>query len=291
MAVGTTTTGSLADSLDDIVASARSRREYDGVVTQLVDKKTLDPNTGTSWKEALFEQLEVTAVTEQTENDNAQQFVDSAITVTPSMFQIVTCITDKVRRNLNRASLAQMGKLAGQAMVRNQDEQGLTAMDGSTTVLGTAGATVTTNLITAARYRISSNATERGMPPYNAVFHGYILKSLANELTASVGSSEVTSGITAEVLKSGFKLPISSVNIYEDGNVTIDSSSDAKGFVFAKDAWILVRGLNIRTETERKPGRGGGADLVYLTEEFAFGERSAGNWSYEILGDAATPTS
>jgi len=291
MAVGTTITGSLADSLDAIVASARSRREYDGVVPQLVERQTLDQNTGLSWKEALFEKLAVQAVTESSDNENYQQFVDSAFTITPSMYQIVTCITDKVERNLNRRSLSQMGKLAGQAMMRNQDEQGLTAMDGSTTQLGAAGATVTSNLITAARYRISSNATEKGMPPYNAVFHGYILKSLANELTASVGSAEVTSGITADVLKSGFKLPISGVNIHEDGNVAIDSSDDAKGFVFARDAWVLVQGLRMKTETQRKPGLGGGANLLYITEEHAYGERSAGNWSYEIVGDAAVPTS
>ena len=56
MAVGNTLTGSLSDSLDTIVASARARREYDGVIPQLVDRVDLAPNTGTSWKEVLFEQ-------------------------------------------------------------------------------------------------------------------------------------------------------------------------------------------------------------------------------------------
>ena len=63
MAVGDTTTGSLADSLDTIVASASSRREYDGVVPQLVDRVDLDKNTGLSWKETLFEALTPMAIT------------------------------------------------------------------------------------------------------------------------------------------------------------------------------------------------------------------------------------
>ena len=65
MPVGNTITGSLADSLDTMVASARSRREYDAVIPQLVDRVDLDANTGLDWKEALFEQLEAQAVTEQ----------------------------------------------------------------------------------------------------------------------------------------------------------------------------------------------------------------------------------
>ena len=48
MAAGNTTTGALADSLDTIQAAARSRRQFDGVVPQLVDRVELDANTGTS---------------------------------------------------------------------------------------------------------------------------------------------------------------------------------------------------------------------------------------------------
>ena len=50
MATGDNTTLVLADSLDTVSASGRSRREYEGVVAQLVDNVTLDANTGTSWK-------------------------------------------------------------------------------------------------------------------------------------------------------------------------------------------------------------------------------------------------
>ncbi len=50
MAAGNTTTGALADSLDTIQAAARSRRQFDGVMPQLVDRVELDANTGTSWR-------------------------------------------------------------------------------------------------------------------------------------------------------------------------------------------------------------------------------------------------
>jgi hypothetical protein len=54
MAVGTTTSTVLGDSIQTIVAKARSRREYDAVIPQLVDRQDLPSGTDT-WKEVLFE--------------------------------------------------------------------------------------------------------------------------------------------------------------------------------------------------------------------------------------------
>ncbi len=77
--------------------------------------------------------------------------------------------------------------------------------------------------------------------------------------------------------------------IHEDGNITI-SSNAAKGGVFSKDALVLVQGHSPRSETERRPAIGGGASAVFLYDEYAYGERSAGNWLYEVISDATTPT-
>src|SRR3990167_4131651 len=191
MAVGNTTTGTLDASLDVVVASARSRREYDGVVPQLVDRVDLASGSGLDWKETLFEQLEAQAITEQTILDNAQQYSDSAIVIRPQMVQIQTFVSDKVRRNLNPKSLGQMGKQPGEAMMRKRDEDGLTALDGSTTQLGTANTPVVTGDVASARYRITSNATEPGNLPISAVFHGFCIKDFYDELVAGMGTYPV----------------------------------------------------------------------------------------------------
>ena len=121
MATGNTTTGSLADSIDVIQASARSRRQYDGVMPQLVDRVELDASTGTTWREILLANLSAQAVTENTVLDNPQQYDDSAITITPEMIQIQTFISDKSKRNINNRVLAQMGKMPGEAMMRKKE--------------------------------------------------------------------------------------------------------------------------------------------------------------------------
>lgn len=126
--------------------------------------------------------------------------------------------------------------------------------------------------------------------PYAGVFHGFVIKDFSDELTAGIGTYPIPDGATAQVFKTGFTLPISSVSIVEDGNIAIDSTPDAKGFVFSKMAWVLVRGMGIKTETERKPGWGGGGDLLFMTAEYAYGQRSPGNWSKEIIADATAPS-
>ena len=289
MVAGKTVTTELSESLDTVVASARSRREYDAVIPQTVDRVDLDANTGTSWREILFAQLAAMAITEQTVNENYQRFDDTAIAITPQMVQIATFVSDKVGRNVNTKSLAQMGKLAGEAMMRKRDEDGLTALDGSTQ-MGTANTPVQTSDVAAARYNISSNATEPGPAPYSGVFHGFCIKDFYDELVSGVGTYPIPAGSTATVFANGFTLPIAMVSIFEDGNIGIDGSGDAKNFVYSKSGWVLVNGMTIRTETKREPHIAGGGESLYMTDEYAYGERSAGNWSREIIGDATAPS-
>jgi hypothetical protein len=46
-----TTTGSLADSQEFIIDSARIVREYEGVFMRVTDVQKLEENTGLSWDE------------------------------------------------------------------------------------------------------------------------------------------------------------------------------------------------------------------------------------------------
>jgi hypothetical protein len=294
MAAGDTITQSLADSLDTVVASARQIREQEGVMPNLVDKVTLEEGTGTSWREISMAQLTAQAITETTRLDNPQQMSDTAFAITPTVVGIQTLITDRVAARVNKKSYAQLGSLAQNAIQRKKDEDGLAVLDGATTQLNTAGSALASGFIAAAVYQISSNVTEPGNPPYRAVFHGFQLKDIWDELTAAVDTANRAdiSGITARVFTEGLRGKIAGCEIYEDGNLTIDSSTDdAKGGVFAQEAIVLVQGRSPRTATVRREDIGGGATVMYLYDEYAYGERSAGNWLFEIIADATAPTS
>ena len=63
------------------------------------------------------------------------------------------------------------------------------------------------------------------------------------------------------------------------------------GATHSREAVVCVNGMALKTETRRDPGFGGGADELFMTDEYGFAERSAGNWAFAHLSDATAPTS
>ena len=291
MASGWTTTGSLADSLPTVIDSARIVREFEAVIPRLVDRVTLPEGAGLNWDEISLSKLTAQTVTELTILDNPQQLVDTLFSVTPTIVGIQTLITDRTKRRISKQVAAKMGSLAGNAMERKKDLDGIAILDGATTSLSGAGSTLASGVIAAAANRILGNTTERGMPPIYTVLHPFQIKDLQDEIVSGVGTYAVPVGLTSETYRQGFSGSLFNTEVYTDGNITIDASDDAKGGVFAKESIVLVQGHSPRAESERKPSHGGGAEVMYMYDEYAYGERSAGNWLYEVYSDANAPTS
>lgn len=291
MASGNTTTTSLTDSLPTVIASARIVREQEGGMPQLVDKVTLGEGIGLTWNEVSMSQLTAVAVSETTVLDNPQEISDSLFSITPTVIGVETVITDRVAARISKNAYAKIGQLAQNAIQRKKDVDGLVVLDGASTSLCGAGSTVTIGHISAAVVRITSNTTEPGNMPIRIVLHGYQIKDLQDELVAGVGTYPIGEGETARVFRDGFRGKISGGDLFENGNITIDASDDAKGGVFARDGIVLVQGRAPRVVTVRDEALGGGATKLYHYDEYAYGERSVGNWVYEIYSDATAPTS
>ena len=297
MAAGNTTTDALADSIPTMIASARIVREFAGVMPNLVDRQRLDENTGISWNEVSMAKLAAQAVTETTELDNPQQMSDTLFSITPTVIGVHTVITDRVAIRISANAYAQTGSLAQNAIERKKDQDGLTAIDGASNNLGGANA-LDSGEIAAAAYRITSNTTEPAPAnaPIHAVHHGFSLKDIDDELiNAGVGITAgegalLTSGVAVDAYQNRYRGTIAGARLYEDGNITIVSNL-AKGGVFSQMALVLVEGRSPNVETKRMPELGGGATALYFYDEYAFGERSAGNWLYEVQADATLPTS
>lgn len=291
MAVGNTITGSLADSLPTVIASARIVREYEGVMPQLVDKVTLGEGVGLSWNEVKYDQLSAQAVSETTVLDNPQQISDSLFTVTPTVIGIETVITDRVAARITKNGYAKLGSLSQNAMQRKKDEDGLTVLDGFSNSYAGAGTTLTSGHIGAAMAIVQhGGATEPGKPPYRCVLHPYQIHDIEDEIVAGVGTYNVGEGLTARVFSEGFRGMIAGAQVYPDGNITIITGDDGKGGVFARDAIVLVQGRSPRMVAVRAEDVGGGATKVYHYDEYAFGER-ADHWGCELFSDCTAPTS
>ena len=289
-----TTTGTLADSLDIVKDAARIVREYEGVFKRTCDNQTLPKNTGLSWDEIALAQLSAQLVTETTVLDNPQTITDTLFSITPLVVGIQTIVTDRVMDRVSKKTIALMGKLAQNAMQRKKDQDYLTVFAGATTTLSGTGSTLAHGIVSAAVSRIIGNTTESSPEDGQifAVLHPFQIKDIQDEIEAGLGTYTIPTGMTSDIFKQGMAGidKVSSAAVFRDGNITVNATPDARGGIHHRMAIVMVQGHDIRTESRRRPEIGGGADEMFMYDEYAYGERSAGNWLYGVLSDATAPT-
>ena len=94
--------------------------------------------------------------------------------------------------------------------------------------------------------------------------------------------------------RKGFAGTVAGSNVFKDGNIGIDSNSDALGATHSREGVVSAIGMDIKKETSRDIMFGGGADVISLVNEYAHAERKSGTtqvWAYLLLSDASQPTS
>lgn len=291
MPSGNTYTSTLDVSEPLIINSARRTREYKGKMVQLVDKHTLGRNQGRTWFEVLMAQLTSSRGSETTRFNNPQQLSDSRIGLTPEVIGVHTVLSERMNLRLSSTVLAQLGALSQESNQRLKDTDGLALSDAASVTLGGTGTTGTFGHLSAGVTRIKGNTTEPGMDPIRIVAHGFQIKPVQDQI-GPIGTYPIPEGPTAGVYRNGyFQGPIAGGEMFEDGNVRVDSVPDAHGLIFAKMAIILVQGRSPWQKTRDEPDLGGGATSHWLYDEFVFGERSPGNWLFRWLTNATAPTS
>lgn len=290
MTVGINETGGFGNAINIMLAQARSKREQDGVMPQLVDKATLSDNTGESWREAAFDRLpDAVTVAEGEEFDNPFKITNDLIKGTPVEVGIELIFTDKMKRRLDSKALGQVGSLAGNAMQRKKAKDGLLMLDSFSTSFGGTGVTFASGYIDAAVANIIGNATERGVAPIYTVIHPFQARALRADLIGGVGTYPLPEGISARVLEGGYTgMNIAGSSVFMDAVTAPDSAGDFKGGTFAKESIVLVQGKNLYKEEERLPGRR--ATAVYMFDEYVYIER-ADSMGVEQYFDAPAPTS
>lgn len=290
MPTGVTNTGALADSLPTVIQSARIVREFAGVMPRLVDRRTLGTGEGLNWNEIALSQLTAQDITENTKLENHQQLVDTLFSVTPAQVGLSIKVTDRMKKKISQNVAALIGSLGQKAMNTKKDKNLLAIGSTATTDLGAAGNPMTIGLISAASSRITGNTTEHGndMPKY-FVGKSFHMKDIYDEIIAGIGTYPIPSGLTADVFRNGFQGSIFNVEAYIDDNITVDASDDAIAMVFGKDAIVHVE-VGSAAYTDRDNAYGGGAEVMYMYDEYATGVRQQA-WLYAITADVTAPTS
>lgn len=292
---GETTSGSLSGALNTIVKDARAIREFDGVWQRTCDKRSLGTGNGYTWNEFSLNQINAQDITEITVQNNAQTLSGQLLSSTPQMAQILVKITDRTYAKIAQVVSSKLGSLAGNAMRRKKDEDYLDLFSGfATTVSPGTGNPLSFGHITAGVANIRHNATEGSMDNIYAVIHGFGLKDIQDEIVAGVGTYTVPTGMTEEVFRKGFSGTVAGASVFVDDNITIDSTPDANGAIHAREGVVAVQGMGMKVKERYDPEFGGGAEEVFMTDEYSFVERtSAGTqvWAYLLKHNATAPAS
>src|SRR3990167_6075958 len=299
MATGETTSGSLSNALPTIYADARRIREQkSGTWERTTTVKRQPEGTGDEFNWYTLNQIDAENITETQTNSNFQQFSGSVQSTEPQMTQVIIKVTDKTYRKVSKNVTSLMGPAAGNAMERKKNKDYLaTFTTFATTNSPGTGQPMASGYISAAVANARSNTTEPAMTPVSTVLHGFQIFDLQVEQVTAIGTYAIPAGMTEQVFRNGFQGQVSGSMVFEDGNIAVDSTPDSNGATHAREGVYSVMGMSLKRETDRDIYFGGGADVISLTDEFAFAENKSGTsgttqvFCYRHLSDATSPTS
>ena len=250
----TATTGSLENASKIIIAAARYTEEHNAPAMALIESFSLPKGA---------KQVTIPKVGQMTVVDLAdgQDIVDeedigmTTVDLTAAEVGAKVILTDKLVREQQNNVFTIIGKQLGDAMARKKDTDvhSLYASLGaslSPTSLGAAGAIMKASNVAAAV--AFAKANKFGTQIY-ILHHPNAVADLAYNVATFAGSSELTGGWSVDLLKnfySGLR-PINGVPIFEDGNLSVDSSDDAVGVIADKSAMAVLNSVETKTERQR----------------------------------------
>tara|TARA_Y100000590_G_scaffold25908_1_gene29240 strand:- start:2211 stop:3086 length:876 start_codon:yes stop_codon:yes gene_type:complete len=249
----TATTGNLENASKIIIAAARYTEEHNAPAMALIESFSL-PKGAKQVTVPKVGQMTVSDLTDGQDIVDEEEIGMTTVDLTAAEVGAKVILTDKLVREQQNNVFTIIGKQLGDAMARKKDTD-VHALYGSLNGGTTLGAATkfmkASNVQGAITY---AKANKFGSQIYilhhpNSV--AYLSKESAT--VASSGSAEISSGWTADLLKdfwSGLR-PMNGVSIFEDGNLSVDSSDDATGVIADKSAMAVLNSVETRTERQR----------------------------------------
>ena len=248
----TATTGNLENAQKIIISSARYTEEHNAPAMALTEKFSLPKGA---------KQVTVPKVGQMTMSDlqDGQDIIDeedigmSTVDLTASEVGAKVILTDKLVRQSAPNVFSIIGRQLGDGMARKKDKDVLalyTALNGGTK-LGTAGTSFkASNVQGIIAYAKANNFGSQLYILHHPNAVAYLSKEAA---TVASSPSAIPEGWSEDLLKSFWSglRPMNNVAIFEDGNITEDSSGDGIGVIADKGALATLSSVETRTERQR----------------------------------------
>jgi len=178
-----------------------------------------------------------------------------------------------------------IGRQLGDGMARKKDKDVLALYSGFSTDIGSAGRSMSLANVSATVAYAKGN--KFGSQVY-IVQHPFAVWDIANTAVTASTTYPVPNGWSQDLLGNFFSglRPINGVPIFEDGNITIDSSDDAVGVCADKSALAVLKSVDTRTERQRDASLR--ATEVVITADYGVFELDDSK-GVALTLDAATP--
>ena len=245
----TATTGNLENAQRIIIASARYTEEHNAPAMNLIEQFTLPKGS---------KQVTVPKVASMTMSDlvDGQDIIDeedigmTTVDLTAAEVGAKIIITDKLARQSAENVFSIIGRQLGDGMARKKDKDVLDLYSGFSTDIGSAGRSMSLANVSATVAYAKGN--KFGSQVY-IVQHPFAVWDIANTAVTASTTYPVPAGWSADLLGNFFSglRPMNGVPIFEDGNISIDSSDDAIGVCADRSALAVLKSVDTRTERQR----------------------------------------
>ena len=245
----TATTGSLENAQNIIIAAARYTEEHNAPAMNLIEQFTL-PKGAKQVTVPKVGQMSMQDLTDGVDIVDEEDIGMTTVDLTASEVGAKIILTDKLVRQSAENVFSMIGRQLGDGMARKKDVDVLALYSGFSTDIGAAGRSMSlANVSAAVAY---AKGKKFGSNVY-IVQHPFAVWDIANTAVTASSTYPVPAGWSADLLGNFFSglRPINGVHIFEDGNISIDSSDDAVGVIADRSALGVLKSVDMNKEQDR----------------------------------------
>ena len=245
----TATTGSLENAQNIIIAAARYTEEHNAPAMNLIEQFTL-PKGAKQVTVPKVGQMSMQDLTDGVDIVDEEDIGMTTVDLTASEVGAKIILTDKLVRQSAENVFSMIGRQLGDGMARKKDVDVLALYSGFSTDIGAAGRSMSlANVSAAVAY---AKGKKFGSNVY-IVQHPFAVWDIANTAVTASSTYPVPAGWSADLLGNFFSglRPINGVPIFEDGNISIDSSDDAVGVIADRSALGVLKSVDMNKDQDR----------------------------------------
>ena len=250
----TATTGNLENAQKIIISAARYTEEHNAPAMALTEKFSL-PKGAKQVTVPKVDQMTMSDLQDGVDIIDEEDIGMTTVDLTAAEVGAKVILTDKLVRQNGTTNVFQMiGRQLGDGMARKKDKDVLalyTNLNGGTKLGAATKYMKASNVQGIIAYAKANNFGSQLYILHHPNAVAYLSKESA--VAASSGSSPIPEGWSQDLLAnfwSGLR-PMNNVAIFEDGNITEDSSGDGIGVIADKSAMATLSSVETRTERQR----------------------------------------